>query len=88
MFYHSITTSIKAFPNIILDSIVWRLLNVVQRIITTVSLFVLHQDGTLLFYVTRMYLSLEQRLECFVEAIVLGPQDTFKGFRISENRGL
>ena len=58
----------------------------VQRIITTVSLFVLHKDGTLIFYVMRMYLSLEQRLECFVEAVVLGPQDTFKGCRISGNR--
>lgn len=58
----------------------------VQRIITTVSLFVLHQDGTLIFYVMRMCLSLEQRLECFVEAVVLGPQDTFKGCRISGNR--
>lgn len=58
----------------------------VQRIITTVSLFVLHQDDTLIFYVMRMYLSLEQRLECFVEAVVLGPQDTFKGCRISGNR--
>lgn len=58
----------------------------VQRIITTVSLFVLHKDGTLIFCVMRIYLSLEQRLECFVEAVVLGPQDTFKGCRISGNR--
>lgn len=67
LFYHSITTSIKAFPNIILDYSGFNLFETlkmwVQRIITTVSLFVLHTKMVnFIFCVMRMYLSLEQRL--------------------------
>lgn len=58
---------IRIFPNFMIGPITWRLLNVFQTITTTVSPFPPQQDG--------FFSSCEQNvpLECFVEAVVLGP---------------
>lgn len=58
----------------------------IQITTNTAHLFPLHQDGTP-FTLCDKNVPLEQRPKCYVEAVILGPQDNFRGPRTKKSDG-